>query len=213
MMLCVALWSAPVHSQFGLEPEEVELEDVIEIEILGRDVYAFDLLGTARPFVRLEIGEELLWHDSQGRVGMVLTDRRALAVSPGTKGWREVRYRLRESVAPRALIGKRVALLMTTERALGYDARNGIWLVQDIGPNEKVEVARVGDGTAVFVTNRNAYGLSPSAGGFFVHPMAIHEKLQGVRVKANMATIDTSQRLLVFRAPSGIWSSERRRLN
>jgi len=213
-LLVVLLLSAtPGLAQFGLAPSEVELEDVIEIEILGRDLFAYDLLSTARPMVRLEIGENLRWHDAAGRVALVMTDRRVLAASPGVESWREVRYRLHEKVAPRALLGTRVALLMTTNRALGYDARTGLWLSRDIGPNEQVAAARVGAGTAVVVTNRNAYGLSPSAGGFFVQPMTIHERLLGVRVEANMATVSTSQRVLVFRAPTGIWTAEVRRLN
>jgi hypothetical protein len=196
-----------------LAPSEVELEDVIEIELLGRDLYAFNLIGAGSPEVRLEIGEDVVWQDSRGRVGIVLTDRRALAVSPANGGWREIRYQVHETRPDHAQIGTRVGLVVTSHRVLGFDATSGFWLVKSLGPNERIEVARVGAGTAVVLTNRKAYGLSPSAGGFFSVDMAIHERVERVSVKANMATISTTKRLLVFRAPVGIWTTENRKIH
>ena len=212
LIACAVAWSTdPARAQ--LTPNEVELEDVIEIEVLGRDVIAFDLTGTGSPSVRLDIGESVSFVRASGRIGLAMTDARALAVSPGTDGWREVRYGIHEVRPEGGFVGKRVALVVTSRRILGYDSRSGVWMAQGLGPNEETLHAAVGDGTAVVVTNRTAYGLSPSAGGFFSRSMTIHERIQDVRVGANMATLSTSQRLLVFRAPTGIWTEERRPLH
>jgi len=196
----------------GLGEGEVELEDVIEVELLERDLFAFDLLGTGSPRVRLEIGEDMLWSGAQGRIGTALTSARALAVSPGG-GWQEVRYRVHETPPLQPQIGKRVMLVVTSKRALGYDSRSGTWIEQEIGPQESVEYTRVSDSTALVVTNRSAYGLSPDAGGFYRTRLAIHERIESVGVKANMATIRTNKRMLIFRAPTGTWTEQRRSLH
>jgi hypothetical protein len=54
---------------------------------------------------------------------------------------------------------------------------------------------------------------SPNAGRFFGESILIHERLDSVTVKANAATVSTSKRVLVFRAPVGIWTTQVRKLN
>jgi hypothetical protein len=196
----------------GLQESEVELEDVLEITLIDRDLVAFDALGTATPSLRLEIGEEPVSIESGGRVGVVVTDRRLLAVTNASGNWQEVRFRLHESRPDAAQVGKRVAIVVTDKRLLGFDGQSGRWLSIDVGPHEVVRDARVGAQTAVILTDRSAYGLSPDAGGFFRIPMSIQEKVESVKVGANLATITTSWRILVFRAPVGTWSEERRNI-
>jgi hypothetical protein len=196
-----------------LEPSEVELEDVIEIEVLGRELLAYDLLGTSTLNVRLEIGESLIWKRASGRIGLVMTDRRALAVTPRSAGWHEVRWGVHEVAPSRGFIGKRVSLIVTSHRILGYDSGSRNWFQQELGPHEKALKASVGASTAAVVTDRTAYGLSPDSGGFFGTPMEIHEELRELRVSSNMATVTTTKRLLVFRAPVGVWSEQNRPLH
>lgn len=214
--LLMPLAGTPAHAQTlggGLSPSEVELEDVIAIEMFERDLFAYDLLGTGRSSIRLEIGEALLWSDARGRVGLALTDRRMLAASPGSESWQEVRYQVHETAATSAFLGKRVGMVVTEKRALGFDGSNGRWIEIPFGPQERVNDARVGDATAVVLTNRSAYGLSPDAGGFFQVKLSVQERVEGLRVRSNSATVSTSKRLLVFRAPAGSWTEERRPIN
>jgi len=197
----------------SLDPSQVELDDVMEMELLDRDLYAFDLIGSATPVVRLEIGEEMIWSRSEGRVALAMTDRRILAASPGVEAWRELRYRVHETPAASGLISTRVALVVTDKRALGYDATASVWLAIDLGPQEHVTDSRVGAGTALILTNRTAYGLSPSAGGFFKTKLELQERVTGLRVRSNMAMVSTTKRVLVFRAPIGQWTEQRRPIN
>ena len=214
LALGLGLAAAPVPAAAQtLSDPEVELEDVLEIELVGRDLFAYDLLGTRTPALRLEIGEEVVWLRASGRVGVVVTDRRLLAVTNASGSWQEERLRVHESRPDRALLGKRVALVVTDKRLLGFDAGGGRWLAIDIGPNETLRDVRVGAQTGVVLTSRKAYGLSPDQGGFVGTPMSIQERVEGVRVGANMATISTSRRVLVFRAPVGTWTESRRKIN
>jgi hypothetical protein len=210
LLLLAPVWSADAQPLF---PSDVELEDVVQIEIMGRDVLAFDAMGSGSRGFRLEIGEEIVWQKAIGRLGVVATSRRLMGVSADGGSWTELRWGVHETPPERILMGTRVALTVTDKRIIGFDSRTGLWLVRDIGPHETVQVVRVGAGTGVVVTDRTAYGLSPDAGGFLSTPMRIHETLGEVRVSANMATVNTTKRLLVFRAPAGAWTVEDRPIN
>ena len=206
-------WLTGAAGAQGLADPELQLEDVIEIELIGRDLLAYDLLGSGTPSLRLEIGEQVEWMRASGRVGVVVTDRRLLAITNTNGSWQEERFRVHETRPAYAHLGKRVALVVTSMRLLGYDSRSGSWLSRDIGPNERVTAARAGSQTALVLTNRTAYGLSPDAGGFVSVPISVQERIEGVRVGANTATVSTSRRTLVFRAPVGVWTEERRKIN
>jgi hypothetical protein len=210
-VLAVWLWPGAGRAQLQ-SASEVPLEDVIEIQILGRDVYGFDALSTDRHPLRLALEEQVLWHQSQGRVGVVLTDRRALALSSERGGWNEAPLRLRESPRERGRIGDRIALVVTDQRLLGFDAETGRWVEQSIAIGESVSDVRIGRSTAVVVTDRNVYALSPDAGGFFGRSLRLNEEVESVRASATLATVSTSQRVLVFHSPLGRWTEEHRKL-
>ena len=213
------LWAILFLLSFGtveaqdLGEPEVELQDVVAVELVGRDLYAYDLLGTGTAEIRLEIGEELISAQARGQLAVALTDRRLLAVRGGTSLWQEVRWRVHESRPQRARLGKRVAVVATDKRLLGFDSGSGQWLSIDLGPNEELRETRVGAQTAVLLTDRKAYGLSPERGGFVGIPISIQEKVRSVSAGANSATVSTSWRYLVFRAPAGTWTESRRKLN
>ncbi len=99
-------------AQISLYPAEVERLDVLSIQQDGRDLYAFNSLTGSRARVRLEIEELVLFNESRGRVGIVLTDRRALGLTVGGN-FQEVRYRLAERVPDFAVVSERVALVAT----------------------------------------------------------------------------------------------------
>ena len=206
------MFPVPAMGQ-GLAEPEVELEDVVAVERLGRDLYVYDLLGTGTAKARLQIGEEVVWMGAQGQIAVVVTDRRLLAVQSGQGSFQEIRLRVHESVPDNALIGKRVALVVTDKRLMGFDSGAGQWLSIDLGPNERLEDVRVGAQTAVVLTDRKAYGLSPERGGFVGIPISIQEKILSVGATANAATVSTSWRYLVFRAPVGTWTESRRKLD
>lgn len=189
------------------------LEDVVEVVVIDRDVTAFDAEGSGRIRLRLDEGETVYWTGARGRVGVAITSKRLLGVAPGTSSWREAPLRLAESVPERAWIGGRVALVLTGQRALAFDSRNGRWVENGIGPGETLVAIRVGQSTGLVVTNRRALGFSANAGKFFEIPLRIHERLEDFSAGSQVATITTSQRVLVFRSPTGAWGVTQRDIN
>ncbi|MDH3518968.1 MAG: hypothetical protein OEM49_00800 [Myxococcales bacterium] len=188
---------------------EVPLADVLEILQLERELIAVDGARGAQASVALHLGERVLWSGSRGRVGLVLTDQRILAVAVGSAAWQETRYQRSEQLAEDALLGDRVALIVTSSRAIGFDGGSGNLIELRFGPGETLVSARVGESVAVVVTDRRALGLSPSAGGFFESRLQARERVEQVSARANFVTVTTDRRVLIFRAPSGSWSERR----
>jgi hypothetical protein len=202
------LWAATdANAQAVLD--QVVLEDAIAVEILDRNVVAFDLQGSGRLKFRLDLDEQVLWSGARGQIAIVLTSRRLLGATPRSAAWQVERYRLNETPPPAAQLSQRLAVAVTSQRVLGFFG-NGTWTEIGLGLREIVVDTQVGPGTAVVVTNRRALGLSSSSGGFFETGLQIREEIASVRTLSSIATITTSHRTLVFKGPSGRWTSEKR---
>jgi len=192
--------------------EETPLTDLLEIAFLGRDIVA---LGgdSGQPSVRLLLDERVLWSGSRGIVAVVITDQRVLAVGSRSSAWQEERYRRGEAAPGDALLGDRLALLTTGQRALGFSGTTGNLIEYRLGPRERVVSVHVGENVGVVVTDRVALGLSPTTGGFFDTDLQLHERIERVDTRSAVATVTTSRRLLVFSASTGVWSERRRKLH
>lgn len=202
LLALVALLAAPAGAQRG----EVPLADVLQIVVLEREVLAIDAESGGSRSEDLEISERVLWYGARGRVGVVLTDRRMLAVATRSAAWQEARWRRTERPPDRALLGDRVAVLASSLRAVGFDGGSGNLVERTLGPGETVLRSEVSENVGVVVTARRAMGVTPFVGGFFEVDLHVSERLQGVEATGNLATVRTSRRLLTFSALSGAWA-------
>jgi hypothetical protein len=82
-----------------------------------------------------------------------------------------------------------------------------------LGPRERLLASQVGTNVAVFATERSALGLSAHKGGFFPVQLSSAERIQSITTAANLATLTTNRRVLIFRAPTGTWEERVRDLN
>jgi len=211
LVVLIPTLSLVSSAQVRLLPEEVEIIDVIAIERDGRDVFAFDALTGRRSRIRLELGETVYFEHSRGRVGLVLTDRRALGVASGV-GWQELRYRLQEVAPEIGLVEDRLALVVTGRRALGFIGR-GVWVEERLTPYEVVSALRIGSAVGVVVTNRRALGLAPDLARFVETDLQLKEELESVAARDTQGTIRTNRRIMVFSAPRRFWSEQDRQIN
>ena len=202
--------SAPTRAQVSLFPVEVERVDVIAVERDGRDLYAFDSLTGGRVTARLEAAEEVLFQASRGRVAVVVTDRRALGVTPG-RDWSELRFRIEESPAESVLVEDRLALLVSNRRVLAFNGLDG-WVEEAFSPNEVATAVRVGTAVGVVTTNRRALGIAPRLRSFASEALQLREGLEAVTAQDTLVTIRTARRILVFSAPRGTWTTQKRLL-
>jgi len=187
------------------------LNELVEVLVVDREMLAFDGVGTKTFREKLKIDEVVLFHGERGAVGVVLTNRRALAVTSTSSEWQEALWRLDERIPKAPRLGDRLALLDTSKRVLAFSTGEGAWAEEEIGPNETVVDVRAGPNCGVVVTSRRALGVSPLASRFFEMRLRVHEDVRDVSADSNLATITTSQRVLVFRSASGTWSERKRR--
>ena len=208
LLLSMAAISAPARAQ--AVPGEVPLADVLEVLVVDRELLAIDAAGGGQTVARLRLDEAVVWKGTRGKVGVVITDQRVLAVATQSGSWQEADYGRTEVGPKSALIGERVALAITSERVLGFDGGSGNLVEQRLGPREKVVAARVGENVGVVVTDRRAIGLSPFLGGFFSVSIGLKDQLESVSVESNIATLTSSRQILIFRATTGTWEERNR---
>lgn len=186
-------------------PGETPVADVLQVFLVDRELVAIDGLAGSDLRQPLERGETVLSIDTQGRIGVVLTDRRVLAVAVRSGSWQDTRYRRGEGVPEGVFLGEQVALIVTPRRALGFDGGSGNLIESSFGPNEKILAADASGAVAVVVTDRRARGVSALAGGFFDAKLQIEESVEAVAATGNVATVRTTRRILSFQAATGSW--------
>ena len=186
------------------------LGDLIEIVVMDDEILGVDAESGGSSVVRRRLGEPVLWTGVRGRVGVVITDQRLLAITPRTGGWQEAPYERGESPPRSAELGDRVALIVLRNRMIGFLGTVGRFVQVRLGPNEDLRAQSVGANVAVLVTSRSAIGLSPEAGGFFSIRLQVRERIATVSARSNLATVHTDQRVLVFKSPTGTWAERRR---
>ena len=212
--LCAALLApllalGMVTAAAALAQNQSPLSPLLEVQVLGRELLAIDSEGGGQRSERLERGETVLYTRSQGRVGVVVTDRRLLAIATRSGSWQQARYRHGEPPPADVEIGDRVALALMKTRAVGFDGGSRNIVESSIGPRETVIDSAVGPNVVVVITDRRALGLSSDRGGFFEVPIRLGEQIQSLTAFANHATLQTSQRLLIFRGPAATWEEKR----
>jgi hypothetical protein len=217
MLPTAFLAAAVAAATFGaaraqVPPEDVPLSDILDVVVIDRQVVAFDARTGGQRVEPLRREERVTWKGVRGQVGVVLTDERVLAIAAGSGAWQEADKRLDEKLPPSAILGDRVALVVTSLRAIGFDGGSGNLLETSLGPRERVLGSRTGENVAVVATDRRALGLSPQVGGFFPTKIELGERIESLDTSANLATLTTNRRVLIFRAPFGSWEEKRRRL-
>jgi len=207
LLALAVLWPTRGRAQVDFPPnaDQFELLDVLELVVLPHELLAIDARGGGQTAIDLELGENVLWHRTRGRVGLVVTDRRILAVSTISAAWQDTRLRRTEKPPAGAELGGRVALVTTRTRAIGFSGTTGNIIVSGLGPREVVQRMAVGENVGVILTDRRALGLSAAVGGFFETPLRLAEDVESVSALANLVTITTAERILIFRGPSGSW--------
>jgi hypothetical protein len=211
MLVLFALVPLPAGSQMPPVDPRVPLGQLLELVFEENSVIAFEAEGGSIA-QNLEIGEQVYWHAAQGAIGVVLTDRRILAVSANSGSFQEARYRRGESPPTEALLGDRVAIVATSERAVGFDGGSGNLIEYRFSPQESLVTAQTGANVVVVVTDRKLLGLSPFVGGFFPTPLFVRERVERINPSPNLVTVQTDHRYLTFRSDSTIWTELNRPL-
>jgi hypothetical protein len=187
----------------------VPLEDRLLLMVLPHSVISIDPVTGGERSVSLELGERVLAHRSDGRVGFALSDRRILAIAVGAGSFQVARFGRGESLVREPALGDRVALFVTSQRVIGFDGGSSNLVEVRLGVRERVLDTAIGDSVAIVATSRRALALSPFRGGFFEVPLGLDERRSSLTASGDLATLTTEERILIFRAAFGSWEERR----
>jgi len=183
------------------------VEDVIDIHLADGEVVA---VRDGRHVHRESLGlrENVLWKSAQGHVGAVLTNRRLLAVSRTTPGWRSHTLRIEEAgedPPPDMLISDFLVMAVTPRRVILFDGLANAWATKDIPLHDSVSQAAIDNHVAAIVTEKRIYGVAARRGRFVEQRFSSDESLVSVTTRPHSITVRTNRQLLIFRSRSPFW--------
>jgi hypothetical protein len=187
---------------------EEEIEDLIDIAeskskiiaiIEGRKTITFDL----RP------NEKVLWSGSNGYLGVFLTDQHFFVISTSLDAWQALPLRLDESGKGVASLSEYIALLVTRDRAVGFDATSNRFIETQLPIHDELLAAEAEKYVAVVITSSRAFGLAAESSAFTEVHLGIRETIEAIKLTSSKATVRTSDRLLTFEASGSPWNEHR----
>jgi hypothetical protein len=200
LVMLFFLWSGAAKAQI-----EEYVEDAVEIhEVRGKVVAVRS--GRGNLSFELSLKEPVLWKGTRGKVGAVLTEKRFLTVSNTSDGWLEEPLRLHEAEDAKTAVSPYLALLVTRQRALGFDGLTNRLVEHRLPLFETTLAADTDYRVAVIVLSGRCVGFAVGRNSFAEIHLRIGEEFQTLEMKPRLATVQTSERLLSFQADSSSWS-------
>ena len=185
-----------------------EIENLVDIFESDRKLIAL-IEGRRQASIDLRRQEQVTWSGSRGELGAFLTDERLLVVSTLSSSWQESRLRRGEAHSGTALISPYLVLVVTPERAIGFDAASGKFSEARLSIHDEVHTVKVENYIALVITSGRAFGLSAKASGFSTIDFRRQEAINAVQTSASKAVIRTTDRILAFEASGSGWREHR----
>ena len=205
--LTILIWLSILASTICSYAEEI-IEDLVDIAesnskiiavIEGRKTVTFDL----RP------KEKVLWSGSKGYLGAFLTNDRFFVISTSSGTWQVLPLNLDESEKGVVSLSPYIALLVTGDRAIGFDAASNRFIETRLPIHDELLAAEAEKYVAVVITSSRAFGLAAETSAFKEIFLGIRETIESIKITSSKATVRTSDRLLTFEAKSSKWREHR----
>ena len=206
-ILTILIFLSILASTISPRAEE-EIEDLIDIAesnskiiaiIEGRKTISFDL----RP------NEKVLWSGSNGYLGAFLTNVRFFVISTSSDAWQVLPLKLDESEKGVVSLSPYIALLVSGDRAIGFDAASNLFVETQLPIHDELLAAEAENYVAVVITSSRAFGLAAETSVFTEIRFRIRETVEAIKVTSSKATVRTSDRLLTFDANGSTWNEHR----
>ena len=199
------LLARPLKSEDDVEDKDIYIEDLVAIQQIGREVIAIRDGRNPVPY-KLRLAEKVLWKDSKGALGAVLTNSRFLTISVTSKGWHEISLNLHEADEASALLSPYIALLVTAKRVFGFDYMSKLFVEHWLQIDQEFVATNVNMHVAVVVSTRKALGFGMGCKTFAEIPIRVHEKFDSLETKSRLGTVLTTNRILIFHARDCLWT-------
>jgi hypothetical protein len=202
ILICLSILASTIPSYAE------EIEDLIDIAeskgkiiaiIEGRKTISFDLRAN----------EKVLWSDSKGYLGAFLTNLRFSVISTSSDAWQALPLKLDESEKGVASLSPYIALLVTGDRAVGFDAASNRFIETQLPIHDELLVTKAEKYVAVVITSSRAFGLATETSAFAEIRLRVRETIEAIKITASKATVRTSDRLLTFEVKGSSWNEHR----
>ena len=102
-----------------------------------------------------------------------------------------------------------IALLVTGDRAIGFDASSNRFIETQLPIRDELIAAETERYVAVVITSSRAFGLAAETSAFNEIVLRKDETVEKLKLTYNKATVRTSDRLLTFESSGTIWKEYR----
>ena len=202
-IICIAIYVSPISSY-----AEEEIEDLIDIAESKNEIIAI-IEGRRTVTFDLRPNEKVLWSGARGYLGAFLTDQHFFVISTSLNAWQALPLRLDESGKGVASLSPYLALLVTGDRAVGFDATSDRFIETLLPFHDELVAAEAERYVAVVITSSRAFGLAAESLAFTEVNLKKGESVETVKLTHTKATVRTSDRLLSFEASGSAWSEHR----
>lgn len=187
---------------------EEEIEDLIDIFESNNKIIAI-IEGRKTITFDLRLKEKVLWSDSNGYLGAFLTNQRFFVISTSSNSWQALPLWSDESKEGVAFLSPYIALLVTGDRAVGFDAATNRFVVTQLPIHDELIAAEAERYVAVVITSSRAFGLASESSAFTEMTLQVSETIETIKLTYNKATVRTSDRLLTFETTDTTWKEHR----
>ena len=157
----------------------------------------------------LRPNEKVRWSGSRGHLGAFLTDQHFFVISTSLDAWQPLPLRLDESGKGIASLSPYIALLVTGDRAIGFDASSNRFTETQLPIRDELIAAETERYVAVVITSSRAFGLAAETSAFNEILLRKDETVETLKLTYNKATVRTSDRLLTFESSGTMWKEYR----
>ncbi|MBW2409412.1 MAG: hypothetical protein JRF72_06400 [Deltaproteobacteria bacterium] len=202
-ILCLSFMASAISSW-----AEEEIEDLIDIAESKSKIIAV-IEGTKTVTFDLRPNEKVLWSGSKGHLGVFLTDQHFFVISTTLDAWQRLALRIDESGKGNVSLSPYIALLLTGDRAVGFDASSNRFVEAQLPLHDELLAAEVERYVAVVITSSRAFGLAAETSAFHEIILRKNETLEALKLTYSKATVRTSDRLLTFESSDTTWKEHK----
>ena len=185
---------------------EEAVDDLVDVLASDGKIVAI-IEGERTTTVDLRLKETVLWSDSQGYLGGVLTDSQFYVISASSGVWQAFPLKLDASEKEVASLSDSLALLVTGDRAVVFDAASNQFVEARIPLQDELISAQVENHVAVVITSSRVLGFVTDTTAFAEERFKLDETVEGMKVTSQKAIIRTSERLLTFSTKTLRWNA------
>ena len=203
ILICLSILASTIPSY-----AEEEIEDLIDIAESKSKIIAI-IKGRKTISINLRTNEKVLWSDSNGYLGAFLTNLHFFVISTSLDAWQALPLRIDESEKGVVSLSPYIALLVTGDRAIGFDAASNRFIKTQLRIHDELLAAKAEKYVAVVITSNLAFGLATKTLAFVEIPFRVRETIEAVKITSSKVTVRTSDRLLTFEASGSTWNEHR----